>query len=400
MAATHTTLTALLLATATLRAQTPWATNVVEYVQGTAAAEGYDLPRVALGRPTVTTYVDEWEPEPSTVVVPVYPPWEFDQIVSIGEGGRLVLKMGQPIANDPRNPYGVDFLLFGNALLTGSGLYDQTQNDPRAYTLSDNPGLAEKWGVVSVSADGHTWYDFPAEQRVGRLMPTLGRIWTGTEWGAETDPTLPPDPSLTLNDLAGMNLADLCIRYRGGAGGTGFNLDDLSIPEGETPPDEFHYVKISVPDDGDATTNRRTEIDAVTVVAPVDGFIRWQQTHFAWTRDPADEAPDADPDLDDHGNWLEYALGDHPLHPETERSHPTLTITARGASLELPATAREAPWRIHATSQPGDPQSWEPLTPQPPHTDTPEGDRIHRSYTLPIPQAGMRLYRIQLEDAP
>lgn len=389
-----------LLVSATLRAQTPWATNVVEYVQGDAPVDGYTLPDVTLGRPTVMTYADLTETTPSVVVVPVYPPWEFDQIVSIGEGGHLILQLGEPVVNDPRNPYGVDLLVFGNALLTGGGLYDQHQNDPRSYTLSDSPALTDKWGVVSVSEDGQTWYDFPPEQRVGRLMPTLGKIWTGTEWGADTDPTLPPDPSLTLSDLANMNLADLCIRYRGGAGGTGFDLHDLVVPPGQTPPAEFHYVKISVPDDGEDTTNRRTEIDAVTVVSPVDGFTRWQQENFAWTRDPADEAPSANPDSDDYDNWAEYGLGGDPSEPETDLPPPVISVKDSGLSLELPASAAEAPWRVWAATEPGAPDAWQRVTPQPSHVDTPEGDRVHRAYTLPDAEPGVRLYRLQLENPP
>lgn len=395
------TLIGLLLIVTTLHAQNPWAVSVETYVEGSAPASGgYTDPTAALGRPTVLTYADYTELEPSTVVVPVYPPWEPDEIVSIGEGGKLILEMGKPITNHPRNPYGVDFLVFGNALLSGGGLYDQTKNDPRTYTLSSSPSLESKWGEVAVSADGENWFYFPSEQRVGRLMPTLGKIWTGTEWGADADPTIPPDPTLTLANLADMNLADLCIRYRGGAGGTGFNLDDLIVPDGITLPDAFHYVKIFVQDDGDSLTNRRTEIDAVTVVSPVDGFTRWQQKHFEWTRDPADEAPTANVDGDAYINWEEYALGGDPNEADIDLPLPKLQVTPNGFSLHLPVSASEAPWKVWATQDLTHPDSWQIMLPQPNHLDVTEQDQILRTFTLQPENPGVQIYRVQLEGPP
>lgn len=42
-------------------------------------------------------------------------------IVSLGGfGGYIILGFGQPIVNDPQNPYGVDFTVFGNALGNGA----------------------------------------------------------------------------------------------------------------------------------------------------------------------------------------------------------------------------------------------------------------------------------------
>jgi|GEM_PF-1087034 len=407
MAASRALLLSGLFTASIALAQDPpsWATAVVSYDSGSTPYSGYTLKGSALGRPTVETYEDFTSTEPTVTVVPVYPPWDFMELVSIGEGGELILEMGKPITNDPAHPYGVDFLVFGNALLSGSGLYDQYGNDPTTYTLPPPSSMSidnDKWGVVSVSADGVTWFDFPTDQRVGAMLPTLGRVWNGTAWGDPTDPTLPPDPDLVPADLGGMNLADLCERYRGGAGGTGFDLDDLIVPEGQTPPSSFTYVKISVPDDGNSETSRRTEIDAVTVVAPVGGFTRWQQDHFAWIEDPAREAPGASPDGDAFDNWQEYARGGDPVHvQETELFLPSASLRDGAFVFTLPLSAREAPWTLQASSNPADPNSWADLTPQPDAIETESVDQVEMELHLP-PLDGdtPALYRLRLEAAP
>ena len=273
---------ALMLPLFMVCADTPWAVEVIAYAPGENFFDGYDDAQVALGRPTVMTYKDMSEETPSVVVVPVYPAWEFDQIVSIGETGSLTLRMGKAITNDPANPYGIDFLIFGNAMITGSGLYNQQNNTPEGYTLSSSPGINQKQGVVSVSHDGVTWYTFTEGPNVGGMFPTLGRIWDedAGAWGAETDPTVPPDPNVTPSQLANMTLVALIRHYRGGAGGTGFDLSWLDLPPDA--PTSFHYVRIDVPEGG-----TRTEIDAVTVVSPATERKLWEIRHFSWLQAPA-----------------------------------------------------------------------------------------------------------------
>ena len=269
-----------------VRGDSPWAVEVVSYESGVWYHDGYDEKSSALGRPTIDTYAG-MEMEPSVTVVPVYPPWDWTELVSIGGGGHLVLKMGEAIVNRPENPYGIDFLVFGNSFFQGGGLYDQYSNHPGSYTLAsrDKIGVNSKNGVVSVSADGTNWFYFQNQPRLG-MFPTLGRIWLEEEgaWGAPTDPTIPPDPSLQVMDLAGLPLVQLIERYRGGAGGTGFDLSDLLVPDGVSPPSEFHYVRIEVPEG-----QIRTEIDAVTVVRPATERRRWEIRHFSWLADPAVE---------------------------------------------------------------------------------------------------------------
>ncbi len=58
-------------------------------------------------------------------------------VLSVGNfGGYIIYQYEKPIENDPKNPYGADFIVYGNAFGTG----------------------AHEPGYVQVSQDGETWY--------------------------------------------------------------------------------------------------------------------------------------------------------------------------------------------------------------------------------------------------
>lgn len=210
-----------------------FAWQVINYSPG-LGARFFTYPQAALGRPAVDTdYYGSNRP-----VVPVFPQWKPTDVVTVGVGGQLALKFNHKVCDDEKNPYGFDFIVFGNAMfiIDGSSLYDYS--DPCSNFLKSGQVRAEL-GKVSVSQDGITWFSFDDGPYADSFAPTLGRIfdpnnpvyypgWENLWWSGETDPTLPLDPNVDPNDFAGKSLAELCFAYGKSAGGTAFDLKNLA----------------------------------------------------------------------------------------------------------------------------------------------------------------------------
>lgn len=257
---------------------------VVEVVSyDSTGVDDYDNPADALGRPSVDTlYLDVLRP-----VVPVYQVWGTaagDQVTRVGYGGHLILKFNHKVGDDKNNPYGVDFIVFGNAIeLLGA---DWEYPDPNTVTINgDALGnyILEEPGLVSVSQNGIDWYTFDTGPYADDFWPTLGRVYdpndpqgsypgfTNLWWSAETNPTLPMDPNDSAEDFAGQTVADLCYAYGKSAGGTGFDLKWLSAEDYQslrideaTGTRWIQYVKIESEDFFNIET---PEVDAVADVS-------------------------------------------------------------------------------------------------------------------------------------
>lgn len=64
-------------------------------------------------------------------------------------GGNVVYKYDEPIKNDPKNPYGIDFIIKGNCFLDADG--------------TTSAGAAEP-AAVMVSSDGKKWYELAGSE--------------------------------------------------------------------------------------------------------------------------------------------------------------------------------------------------------------------------------------------
>jgi hypothetical protein len=207
----------------------PYADQVVEYEAGSGATPGFTNSAAAVGSPERFTGEGIFP----SVVSPFSPPFGPDEIVSIGAGGKLVVKFNTPVRNGPANPFGIDLIIFGN-----SGFIDG------AFPVGVISGMfGEDAGTIDVSSDGSTWHRV-RNVLPDTLFPTQGYL-DGGPYDARpgqipSDFKLPVDPALTLKDLMGMTHDQLRAVYGGSGGGVGIDLAGLPVTE-------ISFVRVSSP---------------------------------------------------------------------------------------------------------------------------------------------------------
>jgi len=239
-------------------AQDPWADRVVAYDPGTTAMPGYTDPTTALGPPERFTGESLYP-----AVVSIFnPPWETNELVSIGEGGFLTLEFFEPITDDADHPFDVDLILFGNG-----GFMDDDWPNGR---IGSPPVMFGTDALrVSVSADGVDFIELG--EFVEGVFPTQGYLDSGPydeqPGDRPTDFTRPVNPALTADDFAGLGYTDALALYDGSGGGTPIDIAAAGL--------EFvRFVRIDVLDDGNANTSLNAEIDALaTVPEPATGVM-------------------------------------------------------------------------------------------------------------------------------
>ena len=231
-----------------------WATEIIEYMPGNNAALSYTNANTALGHAAKYTYADVPMTNMTSVTI-INAPWLPDQIVSIGNGGKLIVKMGRQINNydDPVHPYGVDLLVYGNSFF--AYIYDEglPQTNPW-YAITEEP--IEIW----VSSDSTNWF-MATNCFADSLMPTQSIDLNGHP----ADYLYPVNPALLTNDwLSGAwSYTNTVQTYEGSAGGAPVDLSQLKTAGGQaTNLLYISYVKIENP-----ITENASEIDAFAAVA-------------------------------------------------------------------------------------------------------------------------------------
>ncbi|MEZ6098857.1 MAG: PEP-CTERM sorting domain-containing protein [Pirellulaceae bacterium] len=231
-----------------------WAEQVVRYDPGSTPAPGFSDPTAALGQPTRFTGVGIFP----AAVQPFNPPWLGSELVSLGEGAELVLRLSHFAIPDPDGP---ELGLFANA-----GLLDADNDfaNPGA-TASGLP--VQQFGVdtviVDVSANGSDWV---ALGEIVADVPTLGYLDV-VDVTAQNPGDLLTDFSLpfgfSVNDFAGLPLASdqgasILSLYGDSGGGTWIDISDTGLSK-------VGYLRFRVADDGDVATALNFELDAVTI---------------------------------------------------------------------------------------------------------------------------------------
>ena len=226
-------------------ADSPFATSVISYAPGSGAVAGFTNPNVALGSPERFTGEGLF-PQAVTPFQPAYRP---NEVVSIGVGGHLTLAFDHDVLDDPRNPFGVDLIVFGNAFFTDS-----------SFGLGVVAGLAAEGGTISLSEDGIQWVTAKGLAADG-LFPTIGYLdappFSTVAGTIESDFLRPVDPSITIDDCVGLGYEQLLELYDGSAGGTGIDLAAYGLSRAR-------FVRIT----GPSVVGTSPEIDAIADVAP------------------------------------------------------------------------------------------------------------------------------------
>ena len=277
----------------------------------------YNAEANVLGHPTMGIFsADAQYNDTGSVINPAYPAFGGGLLMSLigdedwEEPGFVTIKFDHDVIDDPKNPWGVDFIVFGNSFAVKEGTsYVTLGGDPAQVRLTGQ-GAAEG-ALVEVSQDGETWYAFEDGPYADDAMPTLGYLYdpahpdTGlfggnAYWGLPAHATRPVNPKCTFGDFEGLTLAQACQAYDGSAGGTGYDLSRLwDLPENADGRKWFRYVRISClyseepNEDGDYGYTM-PEIDAVADVAPVSDYELWaEQNYTRWTTFTQDAAADA-----------------------------------------------------------------------------------------------------------
>jgi len=228
--------------TASGAVNTFYANKVVSYTPGTLADSSYDNPLAALGGldPVTGSFGGHGSPISTDYLTPFDPAFSSSDLVEIGAGGSLVVKLAQT-ASTNGDTIGVH---------TGFGLADGdypngTNTNPATYF---NSWLRQ--ADVQVSADGMHWGD-------------LGTITfsspSNIDTGAATDPegaspgvgpaANPGQPFLgSLSSFNGLNWQQTLGVLNGSAGGTWLNLSGVKNANGK-PITGVNYIKFSVPSD-------------------------------------------------------------------------------------------------------------------------------------------------------
>jgi hypothetical protein len=215
-----------------------------ELVSHSASLDGsglYNDPNDLLGKPT--TMIPAWGGGSSHVSI-VEPAWSDNVITTFNQGDWAVVKFDHQVMNDAANPYGLDFIVYGNAFFAGSGGFVYDDTDHRDFTIGG--GIFEEPLKISVSQNGTDWYTYDNGPYGDSYYPTNPWVWdpdqydaTGNGWTAtENDYAKPVDPSLTGDDFAdaGNSYAAMLL-YDGSAGGMGFDLAESGY-------DWIEYIRV------------------------------------------------------------------------------------------------------------------------------------------------------------
>lgn len=185
--------------------------RVISYNPGVGYTPNFTHAPVVLGEPSRVNPFGE-------ATDPFNPAYGTNQVLSIGAGGSLVVRLQKPILNHPRNIDGLDFTIFGNSGFIITNEFDLTTYEWIGIPATDSSLFGESTGEtrVSVSFNGKHFY-------------TLHRAYSPTvdsfpPTDAAGDFRIPVDPKLSVENFAGATLDDIRDLYDGSGGGASYDI--------------------------------------------------------------------------------------------------------------------------------------------------------------------------------
>lgn len=228
--------------------------KVVAYNPGAGYTPNFTHPQVVLGGPSrVNPYGEATDP--------FNPPYGTNQVLSIGAGGSLVIRLHKPILNHPRNIDRLDFTIFGNSGFIITNEFDLTTFDWIGIPATDGSLFGESSGEtrVSVSFNGKHFYTLhPAyAPAVDSFPPT----------DSAGDFRIPIDPKLRAENFVGATLVTARYLYDGSAGGASYDISWAVDARGR-------HVWLPM--------IRFIRIDVISGKAEIDGFSAVARTPHWW----------------------------------------------------------------------------------------------------------------------
>jgi hypothetical protein len=232
-----------------------FAAAAVSYDAGTTPAAGFTTPIVALGSPERVT----GNGLSTSVVSPFSPPFLTSEIVSVGEGGHITLRLSHyaiPQADAP------EIGVFENL-----GLIDT--NFPNGVAGSPATAFGIDTALIDVSTDGANWvslgnvaFDVPANGYTDVTDP-----FASVPGSVPSDFQLPftgglnSFSSLRYFDAGGPDMLELLA---GSGGGKWLDISGTGLAQ-------VGFIRFSLADDMNATSGLNFEIDAVSIARAAMG---------------------------------------------------------------------------------------------------------------------------------
>jgi hypothetical protein len=234
-----------------------FAAGVISYTPGDADVK-FTTPSAALGAPGgisgENSAASNYFGFPN-VVSPFSPPYQGDEVVQIGEGGQITLRLANFVTVGAGKRLGV---INNVGLQDADNVNFSGQNGATASTFGG--GTAH----VKVSADNQSWVDLGV---VTFDVPTLYYVNAGPYDGAA-----PASPQLTdfgkpfegtLASFNGKNYAGTVAAFA--AAGGGYSGGGTWLDLSGTGLASVGYVQFLEPDDGNPLTKARFAFDAVSI---------------------------------------------------------------------------------------------------------------------------------------